>query len=303
MLSRILLYAAALLVAIPATAQRPVYEPDDFVDPAMLTEPLFMSDLVLAGVSNPSDHYRPFYGHAGFVLLTNSLYAGNFQFNYKHREFLGNDDVHLRRCDCPDPVYFPTPPPAGATPKSPPPGRSDTLQLAFYRISGDDTLRYRLSFTRQKIDTIVTSASTENVLEHHSGHDQSFTLDADTHVRVAGRTVWGSLYVARTSSSGTLDDHAQNELGYVSRFPGLTAAAFLLRGKLTLAGITGRGATGLNVINPYFEAIWRNEKTKINFHVVWSVERMKSGVEGWRTNHQIALFVDRVIYVAHPSSE
>lgn len=304
MLPRILSYVAAvLLAAIPAMAQQPVFVPDDFIDPAMLDAPLFLSRLVVGGVSNFSDHYRPRGGNNGLVLITNSLYVNRFQFDYKHREFLDNGDEHLERCDCPDPVYFPTPPPADATPESPPPGRSDTLQLGFYRTSNPhssrpSTLRYRLSWSRQKINSIVTSASsTGNVVENRSGHDQSFTFDADTHFVVQGRDIWGSLYVARTSRSGTPDERAQNEFGYVSRFPGWAAGPILFRSKLTLAGITGRGATGLNVINPYLEAIWRHEQTKVNVHVVWSGERTKSGLKGWQTNHQIAVFLDRKLYL------
>lgn len=302
MLSRLLLCAAALLAAVPAMAQRPPFEPDDFVDPAMRSGPLFMSRLVLGGVRNGSDHYRPRDGDGGFVLFTNSLYLNELQFDYKHQEVSGQDDPRVQRCDCPDPIYFPTPPPGNATPQAPPPGRSDTLQFAFYRTSDPDsptpsTLRYRLSWTRQELDTVVTSASTGEVVELRSGHDQSFTVDADTHFVIAGRHLWGSLYFARTSRSGTPDDRTQNELAYVSRFPGWSVGPVLFRGKLTLAGITGRGATGLTVINPYLEAYWRHEKTKANFHFVWSVERTKDGVNGWRTNYQLAFFLDRILYV------
>ena len=252
---------------------------------------------------NPSDHYRPIDGYAGFVLITNSWYTGPFQFDYKHGEFAGEGAPPVRRCDCPDPVYFPTPPPRDATPAATVPERNDTLQLSFYRVSGrssrtPSTLRYRLSFTRQQLDpTVVTSVATGEVVERRSGHDQSLTFDADTHFRVAGHDVWGTLYVAHTKVSGTTDDRTQNMFAYVSRLPGWAAGPVLFRPKLTIGGITGRGATGLNLVNPYLEAIWRHEKTKANFHLAWAAEGTRSVAEGWRTNHQVALFVDRTLYL------
>jgi len=294
--------AALVLLATPAAAQRPVFEPDDFIDPGMLTGNLFISRLVVGGVWNQTDHFRPIGGDAGLVILTNSLYVDRYQFDYKHTEFLDRQKPGpLQRCGCSEPIYFPTPPPAGATPAGPPGQRSDTLQLAFYRT--DDaarapvTRRYRVSWSREEIDTVVVSPATGRRVEHRSGHDQSFTFDADTHFSIRGRDVWGSLYFARASRSGTVDKRAQNELAYVSRFPGWAAGPLLFRAKLTVGAISGRGATGLNLINPYFETFWRHDRTKANFHFVWSAERMRSGLEGWRTNHQIAVFLDRTLYL------
>lgn len=303
MMFRRILLCAALLAAIPVRAQRPIVEPDDFVDPAMYDGLLFLSRAVLGGVANPSSHYRPHDENAGFVLITNSLYAGSFQFDYKHLELFGDDEAPSQRCDCPEPVYFPTAPPPRATPDAPPLGRSDTLQVAFYRISGPDspspaTLRYRASFSRQQIATVVTSPATDSVVERHSGRDQSFTLDADTHLRLGSHELWGSLYFTQTSLTETpAADHSQNEVGYVSRPPGRAIGRVLLRPRFTIAHITGRGAPGLNVLNPYLEAVWRHEKTRVSVHLAWSGEWTKSSLEGWRPNHQIAVFVDRTLYV------
>ena len=296
-----LLFAAALLIAPSLAAQRPVFEPDDFVDPAARTGTVFVSRMSVGGVWNPSDRFRPIQGNFGFVLLTNSLYVDRWQFDYKHTEMFGEDEPAVQRCDCPDPVYFPTPPPPGATPAAPPAGRIETLQLAFYGTKNASsrrplTLQYRLSWSRQEIGRTVTSATTGRVVERQQGHDQSFTLEADTHLSIHGRDVWGSLYVARASRSGTHDDRVQNELAYVYRPAGWAVGDVLLRTKLTLGGISDRGATGLNLVNPYFEAFWRHRRTKVNFHLVWSAERTRSGAEGWRTNQQIAVFVDRTLY-------
>jgi len=59
----------------------------------------------------------------------------------------------------------------------------------------------------------------------------------------------------------------------------------------------GRGATGINIINPTFEAYWHHSRSEASFHVVWSPQTTRSGAEGWRTTHQLAVFVDRALYV------
>jgi hypothetical protein len=305
MRTRILLYAVAFFVAMPVLAQRSPIEPDDFVDPAMRNGSLYLLRVATGVVANPSDRYRPSRGNAGFILITNSFYAGRFQFDYKHVEFAAEDDPpRVQRCDCPDPVYFPTAPPGNATPTLPPPGRSDTLQASFYRTAGRSTdtpvtLRYRVSVTGEPTDTVVTSASTGEVVERHSGYDRSFTFDADTHFRLGRYSLWGTVYFAQTSrtNSGTGPDRTQNELAYVSRLPGWAAGPVLFRPKLTIGGITGRGGPGLNLVNPYLEAYWRHERTKVNFHLAWSAEGTRSGAEGWRTNHQVAIFLDRTLWV------
>ena len=59
---RLLTAALLLLLAVSATAQRPIFEPDDFIDPATFGGPLFISRLIVGGVSNHADHYRPIAG-------------------------------------------------------------------------------------------------------------------------------------------------------------------------------------------------------------------------------------------------
>ena len=291
--------ALLLLVAVSAAAQRPIFEPDDFIDPVMLDGPLFITRLAAGGVWNPSDRFRPIAGDAGVVVLTHRVHFKRLQFDYKHAEFVGVDEAPpLRRCDCPDPVYFPTPPPAGATPAGPSAARSETLQFSFYRTARERpvTLRYRFSWTRRELDTTVISS--QQVPERRSGHDQSFALDADTHVSIRGRDVWGTLYFARAWSSGLpAGDRAQNEIAYVYRPPGFAAGPLLVRGELTVGGISGRGATGLNLVNPYLETIWRHERTKVTVRAIWSGEWTRSGIEGWQRNHQVALVLDRILFV------
>jgi len=155
-------------------------------------------------------------------------------------------------------------------------------------------LRYRLTLSRQRIDTIVESFATGEIVSRLSGREQSFGLDADTYFRIGSHDVFGSLTYARTARSGTTDNRSQNELTYASRFPAVAFHKILVRTILTVGGVTGRGAAGLNIVNPAFEAFWHDPKTRMNLHLVWSPLAMRSGTEGWRTQHQIAVFADRV---------
>src|SRR5204863_465954 len=80
--------------------------------------------------------------------------------------------------------------------------------------------------------------------------------DADTHFTIGGHDVSGSLFYARTSRSGTVDDRNQQELAYTARPPGWAVARILVRPTLTVAAVSSRGATGLNVVNPALELFW-----------------------------------------------
>src|SRR6476619_7241630 len=116
---RVLLLAAfALLVAAAAAAQqRPIFEPDDFVDPRQHDGPVFISRLVAGAVGNFVDDFRPLRKNAGVLDFTNSFFSSHWQFDYKHSEVRSEskspDPV---RCGCNPPLYYPTPPPPVATP-------------------------------------------------------------------------------------------------------------------------------------------------------------------------------------------
>jgi hypothetical protein len=266
-------------LASSALAQRPVFEPDDFVDPAIHEGPLFFSRLVTGGVWNPEDRFRPIHGDVGFVILTNSLYVDRFQFDYKHREAAGDDPPPLTRCDCPDPVYFPTPPPGDAMPAGPQPGRSVTLQLAFYRTSNTLTLRYRLAFTRQQLDTTVTSARTGEVIEQRSGHDQSLTVDADTHFRTRMGRGHALLRVPLAPECPTIAR---------KRIRVRVASSRMVRERSPLPHQAHgrrhfRPRYGEHQpVNPYFEALWRHRDTRINFHLVSAGHERR---RRWHTNN------------------
>src|SRR5256885_7250377 len=131
----LLLAAFALFVAAPAAAhQRPIFEPDDLVDPRQHDGPVFISLAVVGAVRNFVDDYRPLDKDAGVLYLTNSLFWSHWQFDYRHSEVRGEhkapDPV---RCGCNPPLYFPTPPPPDATPSAPRPGSRDTVDVGFYR--------------------------------------------------------------------------------------------------------------------------------------------------------------------------
>lgn len=297
---RTLCVTAAFLLSTGAAAQqRPIFDPDDFVDPDG-GGPLFISRLIVGGAMNFADDYRPLREKAGFVSIANALYWRDFQFDYKHSEVRGeeNGPVVVHVCGgCNEPIYFPTPPSPDSTPAAPRPGSKDSVQFAWYRRSGKTILRYRASWMYQDVDTVVRSAATDRVLSRLSGNEQSFGLEADTLVRIRGHRVFGLIALARTVRSGTTDDRAQNELTYKSRFPAISVRGLLLRGTLTIGGVSNRGGTALNVVNPAFEAYWHDRVTRANVHLVWSPQLTNSGTDGWKTNHQIAFFVDRALFV------
>jgi hypothetical protein len=298
------LVAGLSLFAIAAAAQqRPIFDPDDFVDPTQHDGPVFASRIVLGVARSFIDDYRPLAQDVGFVHITNTLYRKNWQFDYKHTEVRGeNAPPDVVRCGCSPPVYFPTPPPSNATPAPPRPGSKETLQVGFYWSLPRDaapplTLRYRVSVSRQPVDTDVRSLTTGEIVEHHSGHEQSIGLEGDVHFLFRGREWWGTLLYAHTSLSGTIDIHNQQELAYESRFPAWVIRQVFVRPTLTIGGVSNRGGTAINVFNPALEVFWHNHLTRGNIHFVWSPQSVRSGLEGWQVHQQIALFVDYAPFV------
>jgi hypothetical protein len=294
------------IVAFLATAalaqQAPIPDPDDAIDPRQRNGSLFISRLILGGASGVIDDYRPLHQNVGIAELANSFYWRQFQFDYKHNELFGKDDP-VSVCLCGGtPIYFPTPPSHDAIPAPPPPGRKETLQVGWYHGFGGDAarppvmLRYRLSANWQPIDTDLTAIATGTV-SRLFGRERSVGLDANTYFRVRGHDVWGSLIYARTVRTGTTDNRAQNEFAYKSRFPARALGPILLRATLTLAAVSGRGSSGINAVNPAFEAFWRHAGSGVNLHLAWSPLAMRSGAEGWHAHSQIALFVDRALFV------
>jgi len=297
-----------MLVSLMATAviaqQRPIFDPDDFVDPRQRQGSLFISRVIFGAAANFVDDYRPAHQGAGLIEVANSYYGKQTQFDYKHSEVRGeHGPADVFRCGCNPPIYFPTPAPPDATPAAPQPGPKDTFTFGWYHSVDAGPaeprimLRYRLTLSRQHIGTDVKSIGTQQDVEHRSGHEQSIGLDADTHFRIGTHDVWGSLVYATTSRSGTIDDRRQHELSYTSRFPGRAVGPLLVRATLTIGAISDRGGRTLNLINPAFEAFWHNNATQANVHLIYSPQTLDSGAEGWRTHHQIALFVDRALYV------
>jgi hypothetical protein len=303
MMSSRLLFAAlaAFLLAATAAAQpRPIFDSDDFVDPRQHDGPVFLTRAIVGVARNLVDDYRPLGQDAAFLQLANSVYWNRWQFDYKHSEVRGEHDAPpLVRCGCNPPLYFPTPPPPNATPLPPPPGPRDTVQFGFYRpVPGGPAappimLRTQFTVTRQHLGTEATSFTTGEVVERRSGHEQSFGLDADTHFRIREHDVWGSVAYAYTSRSGTSADRVQQGLTYTARPPGWALGRVLARATLTVGGVSNRGGTAINVVNPAFEAFFHSQATKANLRAIWSPTAWRDSA-GWKTRHQIALLVEYV---------
>src|SRR4051794_24080223 len=93
-----------LFVAFSAGAQqRPMLEPDDFLNPGHRDFPIFISRLVIGVMRSAMDDYRPLRQDAGFLLVTNSIYWSRFEIDYKHAEVRGetaNAPAHVQVCPC-----------------------------------------------------------------------------------------------------------------------------------------------------------------------------------------------------------
>jgi len=304
-LSTVVIALVMSVIAASAFAQpRPIFEPDDALDPRQHGAALFISRLTLGGGTNLTDDYRPLRNGGGFLLLSTSLYWKQIQLDYKRGKVFNNEDkVELQRCGCQPPIDFPTPPSQDSTPSAPPQRSKDSLQFGFYySVPGRATeprvmLRVRLTGSTRPIDTVVRSFATQEVVERRSGHERSLGLNADTYFRVGRHDVWGEVVYAHTTQAGTTANRSQSEITYMSRIPAVVAGPLLLRAMLTVGAVSNRGATGLNIVNPAFEAFWHLQASGANLHLVWSPQSTRSG-GGWETHQQIAFFVERAVVVS-----
>ena len=291
---------ALLLLLFATTAlaqQRPLYDADDFVDPRTRLGTMFFSHLVAGAGANLADDYRPLLGNGPFYQWANSVYWSNYQVDFKHARAYTGGPPPVQLCACQPVQYFPTPPAPNATPAAPPPGSKESLQFARYvTLPSEIMLRYRLTWSRQNIDTTVRYPGVDTVAERLHGREQTYGLESDTHFRLGRRDVWGTVFVARNSRTGTADNRAQNELAYTSRFPALTIGTVSLMPQFTVGGVSGRGAGGLNVVNPRLDVSYYHHGTEANLHLVYSPVATRSGANGWQTRHQIALFADRALF-------
>jgi hypothetical protein len=299
----ILVYASIAMSA--AAQQQLIGDPDDAVDPRQHDHSLFISRLMLGAGTNLTDDYRPLRNGGGFLLLTNSLYWKQIQFDYKYSSKVldNNEKIELQRCGCQAAIEFPTPPSATSTPLAPPQTTKNTLQFGFYysvpgRASEPPVmLRVRLTGSRQTFATVIRAFPTNEITERRSGREQSFGLNADTYFHVGRHDVWGEVFYARTTQSGTTNNRSQSDFAYTNRFPAIVAGPVLLRAMLTIGAVSNRGASGVNIVNPAFEAFWHLQSSRANIHLVWSPQSLRSGTAGWETHQQIALYVDRALYV------
>ena len=297
---RLFCVAASFLLCSTALAQqRPIFDPDDFLDPRELNgRVVFSARVVAGGAWNLVDDYRPVDGHAGFAQLGGGVYWRHVQFDYKHSVRTG-DNPPVRVCACQPPVYFPTPPPPDAVPPAPPPGSRDSLQFAWYysvanRVPAAPRIMMRLrgTWARHPFHKDVISPATGEVVSRLSGREESFGLEGDTRLPIAGRDLFGTIRLARTIQSGAAGDRDQTEFTYSHRFPGTSYNGVLFRTILTVGSITNREGTAIDLVNPYFEAFFHESKTRLNFHLVYSPQTLNSGAGGWETHHQVAFFAD-----------
>lgn len=292
----------ALLTTVTAAAQRPLFDPEDFLDPRSTGgRPVFISRLVIGAASNMNgDGFRPLGENVGYVHLATSFSWRSVQFDYK-RSQLKAEDGNAALWEFGDQQDFE--PTRNATPES-----KDTLNAAWYwpvPAGGGIPvmLRSRVTYSTQPIETDVPEFS--DVGRRMSGEERTFALDTDTWFRVAGRDVFGSLAVSETETTGTLNDRKERALTYTNRFPSLSIdrAKILIRPTLTVGGISNRGGSMVNLVNPAIEIFRPFLRTGANFHVIYSPQWVNednplSEIDDarWGTTHQVAVFIDYPIF-------
>lgn len=294
----------AFLAAVTASAQRPLFDPDDFLDPRETGgRPVFISRLVVGAASNMSgDGFRPLGENVGYVHLANSFSWRSVQFDYKRSQMKAEDGAAAVWEYSRDQRLLQT---RNATPKS-----KDTFQAAWYWPVGGGgggipaMLRSRVTYATQPIETEIAFGDFERV--RMSGRERTFALDTDTWFRIAGRDVFGSLAYSETKTTingvgvddATFGDRKERALTYTNRFPAISLdrARILFRPTLTFGGISNRGGSAVNLVNPAIEIFRPFPRTGVNLHVIYS-PRWVAGREGWGTTHQVALLLDRALFV------
>jgi hypothetical protein len=327
----------ALLTTVAASAQWPLFDPNEFLDPRETDgRPVFISRIVIGGASNMSgDGFRPLGENVGYVHLANSFYWRSFEFDYKRSQLQAEDgesavwELTSRRNDILLSPVIPSLPiergvvelPNGvlarqtrkATPKS-----KDTFNAAWYwPVSAGRgipvMLRSRVTYTTQTIDTDLVSDEENDeedpLVTRVQGRERTIAIDTDTWFRIAGRDVFGSLSFSETKTTTnigehlTLGDHTLGErkeraLTYTNRFPSIpiNRAKILIRPTLAVGGISNRGGSAVNLVNPAIEIFRPFLGSGANLHVIYSPQWTDDG-EKWRTTHQVGVFIDRALFV------
>jgi hypothetical protein len=301
-----------LFTAATAFAQRPLFDPDDFLDPRETGgRPVLISRVVIGGASNMAgDGFRPLGEQTGYVHLATSFYWRSVQFDYKRSETRAeggeaaqwafddndnnDDDGRFEQV-------------RNATPKS-----KDTLHAGWYWPipAGRGIpvmLRSRLTYTTQSIDNELPSGVTP---VSSSGTERTYAFDTDTWFRIAGRDFFGSLAVSGTKTTGIPripsplgeepDDRDERAIAYTNRFPAFAyhRAKILIRPTLTVGGISNRGGSVVNLVNPAIEIFRPFARTGANLHVIYSPQwAPDANGGGQKTTHQVAVYIDRSLFV------
>jgi hypothetical protein len=304
-----------LFTAATAFAQRPLFDPDDFLDPRETGgRPVLISRVVIGGASNMAgDGFRPLGEQTGYVHLATSFYWRSVQFDYKRSETRAeggeaaqwqledrdnpddDDDNRFERI-------------RNATPKS-----KDTLNAAWYWPvpAGRGIpvmLRSRLTYSTQSIDNEVPGVTNVSPpiggVTLVSSTERTYAFETDTWFRIAGRDVFGSLAVSGTKTTGLpsylSDERDIRTIAYTNRFPSfsLDRAKILIRPTLTVGGISNRGGSVVNLVNPAIEIFRPFARTGANLHVIYSPQwAPDANGGGQKTTHQVAVYIDRSLFV------
>ena len=104
--------------------------------------------------------------------------------------------------------------------------------------------------------------------------------------------------MSQTKTTGTNADRDERAITYTNRFPAFSfdRAKIVVRPTLAVGGISNRGGSGVNLVNPAIELFRPFARTGANLHVIWSPQWAAKDKE-WKVTHQVAVLIDRALFV------
>ena len=289
-MSRIaLLLLASLVVASAANAQQlDVFDPDDFVDPALLDgRVLFVSRLVTGVSRGYMDQYRSVGDDAGFVHLATSVYWRGFQLDVKRSEVRSEnppreDPRGPGFSDRQDASFG-----SGGSSGGIGTGAKLVSQLSWYVGAGDRALlRFRALHATQ-----YARPETAANLPGLDDRDETRMGQLDAGIRIGRRTQFVTFSYAELTRHGTLAKTKQRTTTIGALLPLVRVGPAVLSPRLTLGAVADT-ARAIDIVNPSFDLALHFHRSDVNLHLVYSPVYCDGAIV-----NQFVLYADRALLV------
>ena len=290
---RRLLVAVSLLSAGVLHAQQlDFFDPDDFVHPDIVGgRMVFVSRIVTGAARGYMDQYRRVGQDIGFVHVSNSLYWGGFQLDYKRCEIRGENG---RVDGDPDPdqnrigtlQHFEN----GDRTPAPEPGPKNVTQLSWYQTFGDRLImRYRLVHATQYAPP-ETFASVSGL----DDSDETRMAQVDAGITHGHRTQFATVVYTELTRHSTFDRTRQRTLTIAAYLPVLRLGPSTITPRLMVGGVAGEGPV-IDIVNPSLDWSVIVPRTDAAVHLVYSPVYRE--LDGGNVHHQVVLYADRALLV------